>query len=278
MSTNTAQITSSGSSSAAQVVNAPTSVRGVSHLKPPGKLDFDTPNLAVEWKKWRQEIDLYLELALTDRTNETKVKLFLYLIGDKGREVYETLEFVAEPSQRTVSQVIEAFEKYCNPKKNETVERYKFFTRAQGDSEKFDQFVTDLRVLAATCNFGQLKHSLLRDRIICGIQNSKLREDLLKVPELDLEKCLQMCRAAELSKVQTKTLEASDTLHAVAKGRVGNSKQNTVSQTIRCKSCGLSHERDKQKCPALGKQCVSCHKFNHFASQCKTAKKSVHVV
>ena len=101
---------------------------------------------------------------------------------------------------------------------------------------------------------------------------------MLKVPELDLEKCLQMCRAAELSKVQTKTLEASDTLHAVAKGRVGNSKQNTVSQTIRCKFCGLSHERDKQKCPALGKQCVSCHKFNHFASQCKTAKKSVHVV
>ena len=140
-----------------------------SHLKLPGKLDFDAPNLAVEWKKWRQEIDLYLELALTDRTNETKVKLFLYLIGDKGREVYESLSL--SPHSELC---LKAFEKYCNPKKNETVERYKFFTRARGDREKLDQFVTDLRVLAATCNFGQLKHSLLRDRIICGIQNSKL--------------------------------------------------------------------------------------------------------
>lgn len=255
---------------------SPASARGMSHLKPPGKLDFDAPNLAITWKRWRQEIELYMELALTDRSDDTKVKLFLYVIGEKGREIYDTLDLDGE--HRTLTQVINAFENYCNPKKNETVERYKFFVRAQEENEPFDQFVTDLRVLATSCNFGQLKNSLLRDRIICGTKDSKLRQDLLKVPELDLEQCLRMCRAAELSKVRTKTLEASETLHTVSVGRGDKQKQGAVVQKIQCKYCGLTHERDKRKCPALGKKCVSCHKLNHFASQCKSAKKVVYTV
>ena len=38
-----------------------------------------------------------------------------------------------------------------------------------------------------------------------------------------------------------------------------------------CKYCGMSHVRDKQKCPALGKSCKKCGKLNHFAKVCKSS-------
>ena len=62
---------------------------------------------------------------------ETIVKLFLYIVGSQGREIYETLSFDQEPEERSFKDIVEAFSNYCDPKKNETVERYKSFTRVQ---------------------------------------------------------------------------------------------------------------------------------------------------
>ena len=71
-----------------------------------------------------------------------------------------------------------------NRKKKETVEHYKFSTRVQEEGEPLEKFIVDLMILASTCNFSTLRESLVRDRIICGIRDSKLREDLLKVADL----------------------------------------------------------------------------------------------
>ena len=72
-----------------------------------------------------------MELAMVGKKEETIVKLFLYIVGSQGREIYETLSFDQEPKERSFKDIVEAFSNYCDPKKNETVERYKFFTRVQ---------------------------------------------------------------------------------------------------------------------------------------------------
>ena len=59
-----------------------------------------------------------------------------------------------------------------------------FFMRNQGQDENIDTYVTDLRMLSGTCNFGQTRDSLIRDRIVCGISNSGLRERLLREGQL----------------------------------------------------------------------------------------------
>ena len=100
------------------------------------------------------------------RDEATKVKLFLYLIGSQGREIYDTLAFEIPASERTLTQVLQAFDGHCNPRKNETFERFKFFSRNQDPGESQGKFVTDLKMLATTSNFGDLKDLLVRDRII----------------------------------------------------------------------------------------------------------------
>ena len=147
------------------------------------------------------------------------------------------LAFEIPASERTLTQVLEAFDGHCNPRKNEIVERFKFFARAQDPGESQEKFVTDLKLLATTCNFGDLKDSLVRDRIICGIQDRQLREELLKIPDLDLQRYLSICRAAELSKTRTKTLEEGEAVNSLKdqtrRGKVSANKSHDKSANKR---------------------------------------------
>ena len=91
-------------------------------------MDFDSTDLSHTWKRGSEEIQLYMDLAMEGRDQKVKVKMFLYTIGSKGREIYETLHFEKARDERTLQDVMNAFEEHWNLKKNETVERYKFFT------------------------------------------------------------------------------------------------------------------------------------------------------
>lgn len=118
-----------------------------------------------------------MDLTMCGRDDVMKVKLFLYLIGSQGREVHDTMTFESPASQRNVLQVLTVFDRHCNQKKNEMVERFKLFSCTQEVGESRERCITDLRLLATTCNFGDLKGSLVRYRIICGIQDKQLCEE-----------------------------------------------------------------------------------------------------
>lgn len=44
--------------------------------------------------------------------------------------------------------ILAEFDKHCDPKKNETVEQYKFYSRSQQSGDTFDKFLADIRILA----------------------------------------------------------------------------------------------------------------------------------
>ena len=82
-----------------------------------------------------------------------------------------------------------------------------------------------LRKLALTCEFGQLTDELIRDRIVCGITDNATKKKLLQEPDLNLNKCLDLCRATETSKSQLKIMSsdhqvADTTVHAIYKTKM----------------------------------------------------------
>lgn len=101
-------------------------------------LDFDSTNLADSWKRWKQELELCMYLALCGKDKATKVKFLLYLIGSQGRKIYDTMTFEVPTSKIRLTQVLAAVDAHCNPKRNETNERFKFFSCTQdlGESQK----------------------------------------------------------------------------------------------------------------------------------------------
>lgn len=236
--------------------------------KPPQTLCLDASNVAKTWKSWRDEFHLYVDLAMTEADDKRKVKLFSYLVGESGRDLLDTLMGDVVKDQWKIDDIIKKFDEHCNPSVNETVERYRFFTRNQGTSENIDSFVTELRLLAKTCNFETLRDLLIRDRIVCGGNNTSMRERLLREINLTLDTCLQLCRAAELSKENVKTITGpmAEEVHAVQ----GAQYQRKGDNTVDCKFCGKTHEKSKQKFPAFGKKCAKCGRENHFAAKFKT--------
>ena len=137
---------------------------------------------------------------INKETREATSRHILHLVGEEALEIYNT--FSLSTAEQKLYVLFRKFEDYCNPRRNITFERHKFFTCVQEPTEGIDQYVTK----ASTCEFGVLCESLIRDRIVCGILCDTMREKLLQENDLSLQKAIDMCRASEFSKRQTKSI------------------------------------------------------------------------
>ena len=77
-----------------------------------------------------------------------------------------------------------------------------FDRRNQKEGEPVDSFVSELKRLSLTCEFGELRDSLIRGRIVGGVLSDELRGELLKKPDLTLQKAHDYCRTFEASELQ----------------------------------------------------------------------------
>ena len=233
-------------------------------------------NLSDNFIRWRQKFEIYqVASGLDTKSRKVQSMTLLHIIGSEAVEIYNTFEFRADECTQhckirenfhTVDCLLQKFEKYCNPRKNVTIERHVFFNRNQSEGESFDSFLTDLKLKSRSCEFGPLRHSLIKDRIVGGIKSDKVRQALLKEYDLDLEKAERICRASETAENQLAIMNDD-----IEKLSVNNLKfQNTNSKKSNgedsCKFCGRSHRFGK--CPAYGKVCAKCKKRNHFANVC----------
>ena len=130
----------------------------------------------VCWK-WRQRFEIYrVASGLTSQGDPVQTSLFLHSIGPEALDVYNTFVFGTEESKDKLEDVTKKFEEYFIPKRNVTYERHCFFMRNQLQGETIDQYVTELRTLEKTCEFGVISESLVKDRLVCGVLESRLRE------------------------------------------------------------------------------------------------------
>ena len=238
-------------------------------LTPPEPLNLDGTNLADSWRQWRQRFELFsLATELTSKDAKIQSATLLHVIGPAALELYNTFTWDNEDDKQKVETILAKFAAYCIPRTNVTWERHVFNTRNQRDDENIDQYVTDLRKKAQTCEFQNLRDGLIRDRIVCGIKCDKTRSRLLKEPDLTLQKAIDICRANEAALTQMKSFatNAHDTLadiHGVHKDK------------LLCDRCGNRHSR-QQTCQAFGAECHKCGRKNHFAKVCRTKSRPLH--
>ena len=88
---------------------------------------------------------------------------------------------------------------------------------------------------------------MIRDRIVLGIRDSNTQTELLKVRDLTLEKCVDICRAAENATSQIKPL------HPVAMHKVGLHQGTERREVTECKSYGTHQRFRKEDYPSYGK-------------------------
>lgn len=157
----------------------------------PDPLVFDG-NVAENWRKFEQEYDIFIAAAHSDKNAKTKAYILLNLAGPEAIE--RERSFTYAPAAMSADGVVETpaesredpaclkrkFKEICNPETNVIMERHNFNKRQQKPGETIEAYVSTLRNMAKTCNFGALQDELIRDRLVCGISSDSVRRSLLK--------------------------------------------------------------------------------------------------
>ena len=254
-------------------------------VKPPQQLVL-TGDKVTTWKIFKKRWTNYALLTnLSTKPREYQVALLENCLGDDAVTLYEGFSFTTEDSERTTKEIIQAFDDFVKGDVSETFERYTFNNRKQEEGETFNDYYSRLRVLIKSCNYcATCQPSILRDRIVLGITCNETRQELLKIKDLNLEKCTNICRAAETASGHSTVLNAAQ-LNRVTKSTTTNHKQQTRptgdrgdnrQQQAVCGYCGYKHPKGRDRCAAYGKTCNKCGKLDHFASVCQNNRNSSH--
>lgn len=255
--------------------------RPVAGIKPPQSLCIDS-NVSTNWKLFKQKWHNYAIITYLDRQPVAyQTALLLHTLGDEALKIHNGFQFATPEEQRTTAEIIQSFDNYAVGEVNETYERYVFHTRKQEESESMEAYIAALRTLIKTCNYcDNCLNSVLRDQIVLGIRNPETQAELLKVRNIGLQNCIDICKLSENAAQQSRALRP-DTVNKIS-FRSRNKQPRSVKQNKdekkSCKFCTSQHEMKKELCPAYGKTCAKCKGRNHFAARCKASKKRIHAV
>ena len=254
-------------------------------IMPPGKL-VTTGNVADNWKVWKQMWSNYMVIAqLKMKLPVHKVALFLHCIGVDALKIFNGFQFNSPDNKNDLAKIIQKFNEFTIGELNETFERYTFNSSNQQEDESIDAYVTALRTLVKTCNFCDcMRDSIIRDRIVLGIQVHRTRKRLLQERSLTLSKSIDFCKSSEATNLQLKIIlgAQSEDVHTVqdkhppSSRHDDKSKKSRAGKTKTCKFCGKAHPFKKGKCPAWGAKFTKCGGRNHFTLTCTTPTKKVY--
>ena len=161
----------------------------------PSKLEFKG-NLAVNWKKFKSA-NYEVASRLNTQSRDLHTATLLTCIGPDVLEIYDGLPFANTEERTQIDKVVELLDGYFIGETEEIYEAYLFNQRVQEIRESFDSFLTALRSLAKTCNFGSMQDRMIRDRVVVGVRDNGTRKKLLAENKLTLNKCTDICRASE---------------------------------------------------------------------------------
>ena len=251
-------------------------------------MDWEKQDLEQSWKSFKQHVQFMFDGPLKKKDEEEKCAYLMLWVGEKGRSLFQTWKLSAD-QRKKLDNYYTGFEAYVKPTSNTIYNRYKFQSKVQNPDETFEQFVTELQLLVKDCDYDK-SDEMVRDRIVTGVRNSKIRAKLLNEGStLTLTRTLEVARTHELSHSQCNAME-DKTVNAVKQktkqsyGKADKQKTSSKTEKESCGKCGYEH--GKLQCPAYGKRCSKCKRFNHFQKMCRTPqpnsyrtkKKHVHVV
>lgn len=254
-------------------------------LKQPAAMSEDG-DMAANWREWKSAFDYYM--IATSKENAApreKCALFLHVIGQAGRKLLHKIDLNNE-TENDYDKLVSKFALHYDPARNVNSERQEFFETYQNDNS-FDVFLDVLKEKSESCEFGNLRSSLILTQIIRGIEDSDLRELLLRKPKLDLEQAVVWCQVAERDqKERTRQQAEGFSLKAeVASQWRKSSLAEAFTDSHRlsaryfrrsitfssCDYCGSKHGVG-DKCMAWDAICYKCERLGHFAKMCRESR------
>ena len=236
--------------------------------------DFDSS--VDDWNSYTERLDQYL-MANEVVSTEKKRAVLLSSVGASTYKLIRNLTSPHPPGSRTYKEIIDLVRDHFNPKPSVIVQRLKFHTRTRLPGESVVAFMAQLRQLSEFCEFGDKLNEMLRDRLVCGINDSRIQKRLLSEPELT-PKAFDLAQALETvdkdaQEVMTSAHVDFQPTHINVLQKKPNRPTTPPSNGPVCYRCGDSHLATN--CRFSDAICHFCKKRGHIAKVCRTKRNSV---
>jgi len=133
-----------------------------------GKVNSFNPS-QDEWLLYVEQLG-HVFIANGIMEEAKKRAVFLSVIGVSTYKLLSSLIAPDKPGDKEYTFLVNKLLEYFTPAPS--VERFKFHTRFRKPGESVTAFVSELRSIAKHCNFGDTLEKMLRDRIICRINDT----------------------------------------------------------------------------------------------------------
>ncbi|KII66803.1 hypothetical protein RF11_15271 [Thelohanellus kitauei] len=195
-----------------------------------------------------------------DINDDEKKKLYLLnFIGSDGYSVLVDIYDTCEVSEVPYKDILRCLTRYYG----------KEIPRERRTTEDTKSFIRELKKLANGCRFGGQLEERVRDQIICGINDERIEEELMKVcenPEVSLSKIEDTALYVE-GRRKGKGVENGISVHRVDR-RPKQNPVKSINRNTTCIKCGRPKHGNAAMCPAAKSKCYLCGGLGHFKQVC----------
>ena len=247
--------------------------------------------IANDLEEIQLETDNSNSAQCTARQNKRRA-ILLSVLGASTYEVLRNLCLPQKPADKSYTDLIQLLKTHYSPKPSETVQRYKFNTRQRHQNETISSYVAELRRLAEHCNYGNILDDMLRDRLVCGVNDEKTQRLLLMEDQLTLKKAFKIASAQEAAERDVIAIKGNNEADVNATSRhvldtqctqgdhqpaedinkVSQSKQSSQQKmrkkSAKCYRCG-NPDHLANRCQHVHSTCSYCRKIGHIARVCR---------
>ena len=138
--------------------------------------------------RWRKRFEQFrIASGLGSKSEDQQINMLLYCLGEESDDVL-TSTGVTDEERKSYKDVLGKFDNFFKVRRNVIFERALFNRRYQTEGETAEQYIAALYNLASNCDYGEMQDQMIRDRLVVGIRNNSLSEQLQMDAELTLEK------------------------------------------------------------------------------------------
>ena len=228
--------------------------------------------------------------GLRETDEAQQVSTLLYCLGEEAESVLESINATAD-ERKQYDTVLAKFDSFFEVRHNVIFERARFNSRRQQEGETVEQYIMELYRLADNCNYQGIKEEMIRDRLVVGLRDEALSQQLQMDSGLTLEKAKTKARQREAIGEQQRVLKGASALgdstsleeiqsRRRQRGPGPNSsstkkqprrKNPAQKEAAKCTRCGKEPHL-RARCPGRDAECHKCGNRGHYKSFCYSKK------
>ena len=159
-----------------------------------------------DWASYTERLQQYFAANNIEGGGKHKA-ILLSCCGPRTYQLINNLLAPEVPMGKSFDEIVQLVKDHLDPNPSVIVQRFIFHSRLRKGGESVAAFVAELRRLSEHCGFGDTLPDMLRDRLVCGIDDGRIQRRLLFEPDLAFEKAFDIAQEMESAERNAQDLQ-----------------------------------------------------------------------